>query len=123
IVLPLEIERLARHFEEGEAGAVIHLEECVETLAAADFEGADQAQAEKILIEDPRLLGIAAAIRVMVQTLDHASLQLRSVIPAEAGIHFGRRRSGWSMDPGLRRDDNWWDGAVHCGTLKKDADV
>jgi len=28
-----------------------------------------------------------------------------SVVPAKAGTHFGYRTSGWSVGPGLRRDD------------------
>src|SRR6516162_848110 len=78
-VLLLEVEGHARHLEEGEAGAVIHLEEGVQPAALIDLERADQATTEEILIENPRLLRVPAAIRVMMQTFDHASL--RSPMP------------------------------------------
>src|SRR5437868_2485919 len=71
IVLPLEVERLARHLEESEAGAVIHREKGVQGFSFADLEGADQLQAEEILVEHPRLLGITATIGVVVQAFDH----------------------------------------------------
>jgi hypothetical protein len=41
-VLALEVERLARHFKESEAGAVVHLEESVQRPPAIDWESADQ---------------------------------------------------------------------------------
>src|SRR5438105_2270674 len=71
IVLPLEVERPVRDLEKGEAGAVIHRKEGVEADAVADFEGADQLQPEKILVEDTRLFRVAAAIGVVVQAFDH----------------------------------------------------
>src|SRR5262249_30203968 len=40
-VLALEVERPARHLEEGEAGAVVHLEEGVQRAPLIDREGAD----------------------------------------------------------------------------------
>ena len=44
-VLALEVERRARHFEEGEAGAIVHLEEGMQRPALIDREGADQFEA------------------------------------------------------------------------------
>src|SRR3954468_10501657 len=44
-VLALEVERLARHLEEGEAGAIVHLEEGVQRAPLIDREGADQFEA------------------------------------------------------------------------------
>jgi GAF domain-containing protein len=44
-VLALEVERLARHLEEGEAGAIVHLEEGVQCAPLIDREGADQFEA------------------------------------------------------------------------------
>src|SRR4051794_33324177 len=41
-VLALEVERLARHLEEGEAGAIVHLEEGVQRAPLIDREGTDQ---------------------------------------------------------------------------------
>jgi hypothetical protein len=80
IVLFLELEILAvlaRHFEEGEAGAILHLVEGVQhaRLAAGlrrlDLEGVDEWEAEEVLVELPRLLGVPAAIGVVMQSLDH----------------------------------------------------
>src|SRR5712691_1447194 len=65
IVLPLEVEGPPRRLEEGEARAVIHLEESVEGVALVDLEGADQAKTEEVLVECAGLLGVPAAIRVM----------------------------------------------------------
>src|SRR6185437_10383378 len=42
-----------------------------------DVQRAGQAQAEKAFIEAPRLLGIAAAIGVVVEALDHGSISSR----------------------------------------------
>src|SRR4051812_26244083 len=44
-VLALEVERLAWHLEEGEAGAIVHLEEGVQRAPLIDREGADQFEA------------------------------------------------------------------------------
>jgi hypothetical protein len=55
--LLLEIEGRARHLEEGEARAVVHLEEGVKPTALIDLKGADQAKTKEILIENPCLLG------------------------------------------------------------------
>src|SRR3954453_12669367 len=44
-VLALEVERLAWHLEEGEAGAIVHLEEGVQPAPLIDREGADQFEA------------------------------------------------------------------------------
>ena len=57
VVLGLELERHAGHFEEGEEGAVVHLEEGVKRAAiracrsGVYLERADQWEAEKIFIE------------------------------------------------------------------------
>src|SRR5271165_3561691 len=74
-VLLFEIEGLTGHLEKREAGAVVHLEEGVQPATLIDLERADQAQTEEILIKDPRLLRVPAAIRVMMQTFDHVSLR------------------------------------------------
>src|SRR5712691_3960821 len=55
-ILLLEVERRARHLEEGEAGAVIHLEEGMKRTAPVDLKGADQTKTEEILVKGPRLL-------------------------------------------------------------------
>src|SRR6516162_2431819 len=74
-VLLFEIEGLAGHFEKRKAGAVVHLEEGMKPAALIDLKRANQAQTEEILVEDPRLLRIPAAIRVVMQTFDHVSLR------------------------------------------------
>jgi hypothetical protein len=60
--------------EEGEARAVVHLEEGVKPTALIDLKGADQAKAKEILIENPCLLRVPATIRIMMQTFDHVIL-------------------------------------------------
>src|SRR5262245_60209729 len=90
IVLVLELERHVGRLEEGEAGTVVELEEGMQHagtgLAAGhggiDLEGVDQRQSEEFLVEFPRLLRVAAAIGVVMQTLDHQALMFRS--PARA---------------------------------------
>src|SRR5215831_6377277 len=74
-VLLFEVEGLAGDLEEGEARPVVHLEKGVKPAPLVDLERADQAKPEEIFIEDPRLLRIAAAICIVMQTLDHVSLQ------------------------------------------------
>src|SRR5262252_366709 len=73
-VLALEVEGRTGHFEEGEAGAVVHLEKGMERPAFVYLESADHPQTEKILVKSPRLLGITAAISIVVQPLDHPTL-------------------------------------------------
>jgi hypothetical protein len=46
----------------------------VERPAFVYLERADHPQAKEILVESARLLGIPAAIRIVVQTLDHPTL-------------------------------------------------
>src|SRR5215469_16335478 len=53
-VLALEVEGRTGHFEESEAGAVVHLEKGMERPTFT--------QTEEILVKSPRLLGITAAI-------------------------------------------------------------
>src|SRR5262249_10654896 len=55
------------------------------------LESADHPQTEEILVKSPRLLGITAAISIVVQPLDHPtllrcnqSIQLRSLFNARA---------------------------------------
>src|SRR5579885_1724120 len=76
IVLPLELEGLAGRFEKRETRAVTHLKEGVQRLPVAYLERADEGQAEEVLIESARLLRVAAAIGIVVQSFDvaHASL-------------------------------------------------
>jgi hypothetical protein len=65
---------VSRALEQGEAGAVIHLEEGMERPTFVYLENTDHPQAEEILLESPRLLGIPAAIRIVMQTFDHPIL-------------------------------------------------
>ena len=73
-VLALEVERRTGHLEEGEAGAVVHLEEGMERRAFLYLERADHPQTEEILVKSPCLFGITAAISIVVQPLDHPPL-------------------------------------------------
>src|SRR5215813_1013061 len=73
-VLALEVEGRTGHFEEGEAGAFVHREEGMERPAFIYLEGADHPDTEDILVKSPCLLGITAAISIMVQPLDHPTL-------------------------------------------------
>ena len=79
IVLLLELERHVRHFEEREARAVVHLVETCSTcvsrpvLVAVISKRVDERQAEEVLVELPRLLGVAAAIGVVMKALDQVS--------------------------------------------------
>jgi hypothetical protein len=79
VVLRLELERHVRGLEERERGAVVHAEEDVDRpgtaagLGLADLEGVRQWQAEEVLVEPARLLGVAATVGVVVQSLDHAA--------------------------------------------------
>ena len=68
-VLALEVERRTGHLEEGEAGAVVHLEEGMERPAFVYLERADHPQTEEILVKSPCLFGITAAISIVVQPL------------------------------------------------------
>src|SRR5689334_6669803 len=84
--LALEVEGRTGHFEEGEAGAVVHREEGMERPALVYLESADHPQTEEILVKCARLFGITAAVSIVVQPLDHPSLpplhqsiQLRSL--------------------------------------------
>src|ERR1700730_14693073 len=76
-ILPLEFERLAGGLKKRQARAVRHLEEGVQGALLVDLERADQRQAEKFLVEHPRLFGVAAAIRAVVQAsyVGHVRLQ------------------------------------------------
>ena len=56
-------------FEEGEAGAVVHLEEGMERPTFVYFESTDHPQTEEILVKSPRLLGITAAISLWCRPL------------------------------------------------------
>ena len=87
VVLLLELERPVRRLEEGEEGAVGHLVEGVQHLGLAaghrraDLEGVGQRQAEEVLVEAAGLLGIAAAVGVVVQALDADGLGGHGVLP------------------------------------------
>ena len=82
VMLVLELERHVGRLEEGEARAVVELEEGVQHAGAGiaaghgllDLERVHERQTEEILVEAPRLFGIAAAIGVVMQTLDHGTL-------------------------------------------------
>ena len=75
--LPLEVEVHVGRLEEGEAGAVVHAVEGVQDVCRAarfrlaDVERGGERQAEEVLVERPRLLGIAAAIGGVVESPDH----------------------------------------------------
>ena len=77
VVLPLEVEVHIRRLEKGDAGAIVHAVEGVQDarrparLRLADVKSRRERQSEEVLIELPRLLGIAAAISSVVQSLDH----------------------------------------------------
>src|SRR5262249_14753060 len=77
VVLLLDVERPVGRLEEGEAGAVVEGVEGVEhvrraaALGLGDLEGLDQRQAEELLVEAARLLGVAAAVGGVVQLADH----------------------------------------------------
>ena len=91
IVLALELEGSPRHLEKGEARAVVHFEKGVEPAAPADLEGTDQPEAEELLVKGAGLLGIPAAIRIMVQTLDHPTLpSLQSIYTASLSFQCSR---------------------------------
>ena len=74
VVLRLEVERHVRRLEEREKGAVVHPVERVQDvglaagLGFADLERAGERQAEEILVEAARLLRVAAAVGVVVQS-------------------------------------------------------
>jgi len=63
----------------------------MERPAFVYLESADHPQAQEILVESPRLLGIPAAIRIMVQTLDHPILpSLQSIYTASLSFQCSR---------------------------------
>jgi hypothetical protein len=80
VVLRLEVERAVGRLEESEARAVVHAIEAVQhggapaALGLANDEGVGERQAEEILVEAPRFLGVPAAIGVVVKTLDHCKV-------------------------------------------------
>jgi hypothetical protein len=80
VVLRLELERQVAGLEEGEVRAVVEAVEGVQRprlaagLGAPDVERVRQRQAEEILVERARLLRVAAAVGVVVELADHASL-------------------------------------------------
>jgi biotin carboxyl carrier protein len=96
-VLSLEIEELVWRLEERKAGTVIHLEERVQRISAADLEGGDQWQSQKILVPGPRLLGIPAAIRVVMQSLNVVHLSLHSGCSEEDADVLGSGGASGSM--------------------------
>jgi hypothetical protein len=75
-VLTLEVEWSSRNLEERESGPVVHLKEAVQPASLVDFERADEPKAKEVLIEATRFLGIPAAVRIVMQTLDHLLLPL-----------------------------------------------
>src|SRR6516225_7073002 len=90
-VLALEVEGRTGHFEKGEAGAVIHLEEGMERPAFVYLESANHPQTEKILVKSSPLLGITAAISIVVQPLDHPTLpSLQSIHTASLSFQGSR---------------------------------
>src|SRR5258706_230235 len=80
VVLLLERERPVGRLEEREARAVVHAVEAVQHIGApaalglVDAEGVGERQAEEILVEAARLLGIPATIGVVMETFDHCSV-------------------------------------------------
>src|SRR5215467_3125975 len=64
----------------------------MERPAFVYLESADHPQTEEILVESPRLLGITAAISIVVQPLDHPTLpSLQSI--HTASLSFQRSRN------------------------------
>jgi len=80
VVLRLELERAVGSLEEGEARAVVHAIEAVQhggapaALRLADDEGVGERQAEEVLVEAARFLGIPTTVRVVVKPLDHCKV-------------------------------------------------
>ena len=77
VVMPVvEVVGTVGHLEERQIAAILHLEEGMQGVHGAaglsllDLEDTSEAHAEKILVEPPRFLRVAAAIGVMVQALD-----------------------------------------------------
>jgi len=77
VVLRLEVEGAVGSLEEGEARAVVHAIEAVQHVGAPaafgllDAERIGERQTEEVLVEAPRFLGVAAAVRVVMQSFDH----------------------------------------------------
>src|SRR5690606_23058720 len=85
VVLILEFKRHVWRLEECQVRTVVQAVEgmqrarCPPGLAFADFQRADQRQAEKFLVELPSLFRVPAAVGAVVQFTDHAFLHLKAL--------------------------------------------
>src|SRR3954471_2846186 len=77
VVLLMEFEWHIRNFEEREVGAIAEPVERMQRMGLAsalgllDLQRAAQRQPEKVFVEAPRLLRVAAAVSVVMQAFDH----------------------------------------------------
>src|SRR3984893_5335082 len=95
-ILPLEFERLAGGLKKRQERAVRHLEKRVQGAPLVDLERAEQRQAEKFLVEHPRLFGVAAAIRVVVQALNLGHVSLQYLVVQKKILTFLADNTFWS---------------------------
>src|SRR5262249_4948325 len=86
VMLRLEVERHVGCLEERQIRMIVELVESMQRLSSApalrllDFQRAGEPQAEEVFIKLARLLGIAAAVSVVMQFLDHIDLLYRTSI-------------------------------------------
>ena len=84
IMLLLELEWHARRLEKRQTGAIIELVKGVQdtgiatSLGLPDLEGLNQRQAEKVFVELSGLLGVLAAVGVVMEFSDHDGFQVWS---------------------------------------------
>src|SRR6202011_2849964 len=76
--------------------AARHLEKRVQGAPLVDLERAEQRQAEKFLVEHPRLFGVAAAIRVVVQALNLGHVSLQYLVVQKKILTFLADNTFWS---------------------------
>ena len=87
-VLRFEVERHVRRLEERQVRMIVQLVEGMQRLRGTtalrlfDLERACEAKAEEIFVELARFLGIAAAVGVVVQFLDHGRFSLGNYLTA-----------------------------------------
>jgi hypothetical protein len=80
VVLLLEFKRVTRRLENRQERAISHLVKGVQHTGLAarlrflDFEGVHQRQPQELLIELPGLFGVAAAVGIVVKTIDHRTI-------------------------------------------------
>src|SRR6202035_4647894 len=81
-----------------------------------DLERADQRQAEKFLVEHPRLFGVAEAIRVVVQAVNLGHVSLQCLVVQKKILTFLADNTFWSSTslrraifqaPSTRRNTSW----------------